>query len=186
MYHWSTCDMELQLHVTMAQEAQAQWTCMAWTVKTFRVNGLIGRYQLSVVKLRPNQLLTNSTTQPISNCRKTKTKVIAWLLSTTAQLKTSIRQILWKAPQKCPLILHQNCKKTTLWTAALNLIENIEKILSHIFFQTFPEASVLSFVTMPAYCLPNIILNQASFRPRVRQIFSDLLLILKLFSKWLI
>ena len=41
-------------------------------------------FQMSVVKPKSNQLLTNWTTQPISNRSKTKTKtkVIAWLLST--------------------------------------------------------------------------------------------------------
>jgi len=45
-------------------------------------------FQLSVVKPKPNQLLTNYTIQPISNCSKTKTKtkaktnVIVWLLLT--------------------------------------------------------------------------------------------------------
>jgi len=33
-------------------------------------------YQLIVVKPKPNQLLTNKTTLPISNHSKTKTKVI--------------------------------------------------------------------------------------------------------------
>lgn len=46
--------MDLQLHVTMAQEAQAQWTCMAWTVKTFQSKW-------------PDRAVSNK-------CRKTKTK----------------------------------------------------------------------------------------------------------------